>query len=76
MSTLNPLKVISLTLVALFVLCTDSQAYLDAGTSSYILQIIITGIVAVVVGVKSFWYQIKAFFGAKKSTSTEEPPQD
>lgn len=38
-------------------------AYLDPGTGSYILQILIAGILGASFAVKIFWGKIKTFFG-------------
>ena len=47
-------------------------AYLDPGTGSMLLQVILGGIAAVVVALKLFWYRIIAFLGFKKKA----PPED
>ncbi len=43
-------------------------AYLDPGTGSSILSIIIGFFVAIGVLIKTFWYKIKSFFGLSKNT--------
>jgi len=40
----------------------DVYAYLDPGTGSYALQIIIAGIVSVLFSLKMFWQRIVNFF--------------
>jgi len=40
----------------------DTYAYLDPGSGSYIMQIIIGFILGTLVGVKIFWKKIKEFF--------------
>jgi hypothetical protein len=49
----------------------DAYAYLDPGTGSYILQIILAGVAASLFVVKLFWAKIKMFvwtiFGKKKT---------
>lgn len=47
-------------------------AYLDPGTGSMLLQVILGGIAAVVVALKLFWYRIIAFLGFKKKVPTED----
>jgi uncharacterized membrane protein YqgA involved in biofilm formation len=37
----------------------DAFAYLDPGTGSYVLQLIIGGVVGALLGVKMFWKTIK-----------------
>lgn len=41
----------------------EALAYVDPGTGSYVLQIVIAGLVAGVFAIKTFWLQIVAFFG-------------
>lgn len=47
-------------------------AYLDPGTGSMLLQVILGGIAAVGVALKLFWYRIIAFLGFKKKPESEE----
>jgi hypothetical protein len=47
-------------------------AYLDAGSGSYILQIIIAAFVTGVVAVKVLWNKIKSFFGSLFSKQSEQ----
>ena len=47
-------------------------AYLDPGTGSMLLQVILGGVAAVAVALKLFWYRIIAFLGFKKKPSSVE----
>lgn len=57
----------------------DAYAYIDPGTGSYVLQMIIAGIVGAAVTVKVFFHRIRAklSFGARKKRSPpdETPPR-
>ena len=55
-------------LVLVFALPTTAFAYLDPGTGSMLLQVILGGIAAVAVALKLFWYRILAMFGIKKKS--------
>ena len=46
-------------------------AYLDPGTGSAIMSLIIGFFVAIGVLVKTFWYKIKRFFGLSKNSKTD-----
>jgi hypothetical protein len=46
----------------LFSLVSDSYAYLDPGTGSYVLQMVIAGIVSGLFAIKMFWRKIVEFF--------------
>lgn len=48
---------------------TDARAYLDPGTGSYILQMIIAGVLGAAFAVKIFWMRIRRFFDGLFSRS-------
>jgi hypothetical protein len=49
-------------------------AYLDPGTGSMLLQVILGGVAAVGVAVKLFWYKIRAAFGGGKAATAPDEP--
>jgi hypothetical protein len=55
-------------------------AYLDPGTGSLILQMLIAGIVGTMFTIKLYWYQFKAFiakfFGLKKKSEDDDNNSD
>jgi hypothetical protein len=66
-------------LIVLFVaLCAQPAfAYLDPGTGSMLLQVILGGIAAVGVALKLGWHKIRAALGfRKKPTAEEEQEQE
>jgi len=48
--------------VLLFASIHDAHAYLDPGTGSYVLQIVIAGIVSALFTIKMFWRRVVDFF--------------
>ena len=51
-------------LIGLFLVSTFwCYGYIDPGTGSYVVQILIAAFVALSVGIKVFWKNIKQFFG-------------
>ena len=44
-----------------FFLCFPAYAYLDPGTGSYFIQIIIATLLGSIYAIKQFWYKIKLF---------------
>ena len=48
--------------ISVFLFTADAFAYLDPGTGSYVLQMVLAGIAAALFAVKLFWVRIKAFF--------------
>ena len=53
-----------LCLAFLIISAPTASAYIDPGTGSLIVQIIIAGVLAASVSIKVFWKRIKAFFAA------------
>jgi hypothetical protein len=49
-----------------------AYAYLDPGTGSMLLQVILGGIAAVAVAIKLFWYKIRAAVGLSKKPDVED----
>jgi len=47
-------------------------AYLDPGTGSMLLQVILGGIAAVGVALKLFWHKIRIALGMSKKPATED----
>ncbi len=51
---------------------TDTEAYLDPGTGSMLLQVILGGIAAVGVAIKLYWHKLRVAFGMAKKEVPEE----
>jgi len=51
----------------------ESFAYIDPGTGTYILQILIAGLITASVAVRTFWKQIKLFVGGLFGKNKERP---
>jgi len=47
-------------------------AYLDPGTGSMLLQVILGGVAAVGVAVKLYWHKIRVAFKLSRKTDTED----
>lgn len=60
-----------LTFVLFILSLQPAFAYLDPGTGSAIMTIIISFFVAIGVLFKTFWYKIKKFLGLSKSKNTD-----
>jgi hypothetical protein len=68
-----------LAVLASLLLVREAHAYLDPGTGSYILQILIAGLFGALFMLKVFWGRIVGFFskGSPQSEATvQEPVQD
>ncbi len=64
--------VIGFALFLCAILPVTAFAYLDPGTGSMLLQVVLGGIAAVAVALKLFWYHIIAFLGLKKKPASED----
>ena len=62
------------TLAALFVgmSTTGAHAYLDAGTGSMILQVLLGGVAGLAIAGKLYWYKFLSLFGYKPKQSEPE----
>jgi hypothetical protein len=58
-----------LAVLALLLLVREAHAYLDPGTGSYIIQILIAGLFGALFMLKVFWGRIVGFFGKGSSES-------
>lgn len=58
--------------IALGLFTQPAWAYLDPGTGSMLLQVILGGIAAVGVAIKLGWHRIRAALGFAKKTDPEE----
>ena len=45
-------------------------AYLDPGTGSFLIQLLIGGLVGVLVLLKAYWAKIRSFFGKRNQNQT------
>ena len=61
-----------ITAILLLLLFTDAVAYLDPGTGSMLLQVILGGVAAVGVAIKLYWHKLRAAFGMKKKETEDE----
>ncbi len=57
---------------ALTSLSVNAEAYLDPGTGSMMLQVILGGIAAIGVVIKLYWYRLRAFLGFGKKEKAED----
>ena len=58
--------------IVLLLMFTDAVAYLDPGTGSMLLQVILGGVAAVGVALKLYWHKLRVAFGMGK----KEQPED
>ena len=56
--------VTALTILTITLAAGNAHAYLDPGTGSYVLQIIIAALLGVSFATKMFWLRIRTFFGS------------
>jgi len=58
--------------VILILAAADVLAYLDPGTGSMLLQVILGGIAAIGVAIKLYWHKLRAALGMAKKTDPED----
>jgi len=52
------------------------EAYLDPGSGSYLLQLLIAGFLGGLFALRASWGRIKSYFQKRSSHEEEEPPPD
>ena len=65
-----------LLILALALFTQPAWAYLDPGTGSMLLQVILGGIAAVGVAIKLGWHKIRAALGFAKKSDEDEDEQE
>jgi hypothetical protein len=58
--------------VLLFTTAEPAFAYLDPGTGSMLLQVILGGFAAVGVAIKLFWHKIRVALGTRRKPDSED----
>jgi hypothetical protein len=43
----------------------DALAYIDLGTGSYVLQVLLASVLGVAFALRAYWARIRAFFGRR-----------
>jgi hypothetical protein len=61
-----------LSAVILLIFATRAEAYLDPGTGSMLLQVILGGVAAVGVAIKLYWHKLRVAFGMGKKKQPED----
>lgn len=62
----NIVRILGLGGVLLLIFTEDAHAYLDPGSLSYVLQVIIAVVVGAIYALKVYWGKIKALFSRNK----------
>lgn len=58
--------------ILLLLAFTNAHAYLDPGTGSMMLQVILGGVAAVGVAVKLYWHKLRVAIGLGKKKESEQ----
>lgn len=68
----NFVRIFGLSCMALLFFAKDAHAYLDPGSFSYIIQVVIAVAVGALYALKVYWGKIKAFFSRNKEEESVE----
>ena len=63
---------IALAAAALVLSATRADAYLDPGSGSYVLQIVLASLLGAAFAVKAFWFRIRNFFASLVTRDSRE----
>lgn len=56
----------------LLTLSVNAEAYLDPGTGSMMLQVILGGVAAIGVAIKLYWHKLRVILGGGKKEEAED----
>ena len=74
--SLRPLLVwCALLVLHLLLFPPPTYAYIDPGTGSYIVQVLIAGLLGVLISLRFYWARIKAFFKGCPPFGRKDPSQ-
>ena len=66
------LRVLALATLWQIASTTEAAAYIDPGSGSFFVQMLLAGLLGAGMAIKAYWSRIKSFFGGSRST----PPID
>jgi hypothetical protein len=71
------LRVLALAAVAQIAATRQAAAYIDPGSGSFFVQMLLAGILGAGMAIKAYWTRIKSFFGGSKPAPPpdDEPPE-
>ena len=61
---------------ALFSILSKPHAYLDPGSGSFLLQLLIASLLGLGVAAKVYWSKIKGLFGGKSNAQKQDEEED
>jgi len=73
---MNLPTVCAIVLFLLLVYSKPAHAYLDPGSGSVVLQILLGGVAGVILVVKLFWHRLLSIFGIRKEDKEESKNKD
>ena len=62
--------------VALGLLATPAEAYLDPGTGSYVFQMVAAAVVSVGFLVRAYWHRVRGFLARRDRSTAAKPPDE
>ncbi len=65
-------RAVGLAAILVFLRPTDAHAYVDPSTGSYLLQMLLAGVVAAALAIRMFWTNLKLFFQRLFSRGNDE----
>ena len=69
------LRIATLAVIIQILAAQRADAYIDPGSGSFFVQMLLAGLLGAGMAVKTYWHRIKGLFTRSKSSSTP-PPED
>ena len=67
------LRALALALVVQVLITAQADAYIDPGSGSFFVQMLLAGLLGAGMAIKAYWHRIKAFFSGNKNSN---PPAE
>jgi len=66
------LRIAALALILQVLTTRQADAYIDPGSGSFFVQMLLAGLLGAGMAIKAYWHRIKAFFTGNKDSSPAE----
>jgi hypothetical protein len=66
------LRIAALALILQLLITQKADAYIDPGSGSFFVQMLLAGLLGAGMAIKAYWHRIKAFFTGNKPESPDD----
>ena len=70
------LRIAALAVILQILATQRADAYIDPGSGSFFVQMLLAGLLGAGMAIKTYWHRIKAFFSGNKESAPAEDESD